>query len=186
MKEGNVYKRYAEKANFLIEKELLTILMEANVAVPRILAEEENTLVLSYLPGETLPIYLQRMEREKATETEIIALTNAIANWLRSYYMAVRQNDSSIIRGDVSGSNFLVSGQGIAGVDFEKCTFGSREQDAGRLLADMMPEDGPVSPFKQQFMEMLLESLTEILLLDRTTVLNERDEVLAERRLQQV
>lgn len=183
LKEGKVYKRYAEKARFLIEKELLTMLTEANVAVPRILAEEEGTLILSYLPGETLPAYLERMEQEQATEGQIRTLTNAVANWLRAYYLAVKQTSSGIIRGDIAGSNFLVSGQGIAGVDFETCMFGSREQDAGRFLAKMMPEDGVPSPFMQMVMETMLESLTDILLLDRTAVLNERDEELADRRL---
>ena len=186
LKEGKVYKRYAEKAHFLIEKELLTMLTEANVAVPRILAEEEGMLILSYLPGETLPAYLERMEQEHATEGQIRTLTNAVANWLRAYYLAVKQTSSGIIRGDIAGSNFLVSGQGIAGVDFETCMFGSREQDAGRFLAKMMSEDGVPSPFMQMVMEMMLESLTDILLLDRTAVLNERDEELADRRLRHV
>ncbi len=186
LKEGKVYKQYEEKAHFLIEKELLTILTEANVAVPRIVAEEEGVLVLSYLPGETLSAYLARMEREQATEEQIRDLTDAVANWLRAYYMAVGQTRSGIIRGDISGNNFLISGQGIAGVDFETCMFGSREQDAGRLLAKMMPEEGIPSPFEQRVMEIMLESLTDILLLDRTAVLNERDEELADRRLRHV
>ena len=80
----------------------------------------------------------------------------------------------------------MISGQGIAGVDFETCMFGSREQDAGRLLAKMMPEEGIPSPFEQRVMEIMLESLTDILLLDRTAVLNERDEELADRRLRHV
>ena len=148
-------------------------LREAGVLVPEVLERRGNELVLAYIPGETIPDFLARMEGTPRPGLMVEA-ADGLCTWFERFYRAVGYPKSGEIRGDVNGRNFILSptspsarrseqagGISVVGVDFQERAFGAAEQDIGRLLAYVRTYDPPHTQVKRLFARLLWQAVLE-------------------------
>jgi len=133
-RRGQVVKVFANHESAMLEAELLRKYYNAGLDVPQVLECRKNELIMEYIPGETIPDFLARMEKEPDEEEFRIA-ARGLCYWLARFYEIVDHAHSGEIRGDVNGRNFLFTKNGVYSVDFEERAYGPIERDIGRLLA---------------------------------------------------
>ena len=184
--DGIVVKQFACEKSASFEMEQLQRLRVAGVLVPSVLFCEGFELGLEYVSGETLPDFIERLERLQcerqassmpypAVLSELEAAAAAIICWLSDFYRAVDSEKTGEIRGDVNGRNFLLDGACCIGVDFEERCFGTREQDIGRLVAFVITYTPQGTEVKAEFARMLMQNAVQILGVDATEVERQRD-----------
>jgi len=131
---GVVVKRLASPEAAAEEAALLRRFYKAGVSVPKLVRRRGNQLVMEFVPGETLPDFLARIEND-SDDALLSETARGLCDWLERFYKAVDFANTGEIRGDINGRNFIVYGGHVTGVDFEARAFGSVEQDIGKLLA---------------------------------------------------
>ena len=129
--EGVVIKECKNHEAARSEGEFLDALRLKGVAVPIVTGVERNTLRLEYIDGKPLPDFLESND----AVIRCSEVSRQIIDWFVSFYDAVDYKNTKEIRGDINGRNFIITDNGVFGVDFEEHTFGRRETDLGRLLA---------------------------------------------------
>jgi RIO-like serine/threonine protein kinase len=108
------------------EASILCMLHSAGVPVPRVIAVQDNLLVLECLPDQPLPDVIECGEYQPEQ------LAQALCTWFEAFARAC----PDVSRGDVNGRNFLYDGTQIYAVDFEQpLQSGSLSCDCGRLAA---------------------------------------------------
>ncbi|MDR1802351.1 MAG: hypothetical protein LBQ94_01980 [Treponema sp.] len=161
LRDGLVVKRLAGPEQAVEEAEILFRFYEAGVSVPRVLKQRHNEIIMEYVPGETIPDFLERMGMER-DETLLLQTAQRLFLWFKNFYEAVGYEQTGEIRGDVNGRNFIIAENRIVSVDFEERAFGKAEQDIGRLLAFIRTYDLGVSVkrhFSRLFESAVLEGL---------------------------
>lgn len=153
---GKVYKECMNEVAAREEYEILSLLHQKGMQVPKPLERHDNLVTMEYISGEALPDLLCE------EGVDLAALARALVEWMGVFYAAVEHAESGWIRGDVNGRNFLVDSNGLVwGVDFESRVYGKMEQDGGRLLAFLESYDLP----DPRTGEMLAENMAEALVL---------------------
>ncbi|MCL2517157.1 MAG: hypothetical protein FWF15_01215 [Oscillospiraceae bacterium] len=144
-----------ESASF--EAAMLEKLYAAKVRVPKFIAQENNVIKMSYIPGETIPDLL-----EHEFDTQKVA--DGIVKWFADFYRAEN------FRGDVNGRNFLWDGENIWGVDFEEEVFGVKEQDFGRLIAFILTYTSPHIHIKTEFADKMFRESVKTFNFDKNLI----------------
>ena len=122
LEDGVVVKRHHDGDALLREANLLRRLHQAGLAVPALLALEEDALRLEYLEGPTYADLVDTMTPQQA---------DSLGSWLALYHSI-----TGSLRGDCNLRNFLWSDGRCVGVDFEdREVFGEPEVDMGKILA---------------------------------------------------
>jgi tRNA A-37 threonylcarbamoyl transferase component Bud32 len=162
LRDGLVVKRLATPEQAVEEAEILFRLYEAGVSVPRVFKQLHNEIVMEYIPGETIPDFLARLETER-DEVSLRQAAQRLFLWFKNFYEAVGYERTGEIRGDVNGRNFIIAENRVISVDFGERVFGKAEQDIGRLLAFIRTYDLGVSVkrhFSRLFESAVLEGLS--------------------------
>jgi tRNA A-37 threonylcarbamoyl transferase component Bud32 len=145
---GIVIKQHADGDAMRREVRALEHLHQAGLAVPTLLAVEENALKLQYLAG---PTYAELVETMTFKQAE------AIADWLADYHRI-----TGLLRGDCNLRNFLWSKETCVGVDFEDyATAGEWEIDMGKILAFAVTYNPPLTAKKADCAALLLQAFGE-------------------------
>ena len=134
LRDGLVVKRFASQEQAVEEAEILFRLYEAGVSVPRVFKQVHNEIIMEYVPGETIPDFLERMGTVR-DEVLLRQTAQRLFLWFKNFYAAVGYERTGEIRGEVNGRNFIIAENRVVSVDFEERAFGKAEQDIGRLLA---------------------------------------------------
>lgn len=171
LKDGLVYKVCLNSDMAIAEGETLSLLKKASVAVPSVLDIKDNTLVLEYIDGMTIPDFLEREESLGRVEK----VSRDIVAWFFSYYKAVEARHISEIRGDVNGRNFIITSNSVYGVDFEERVIGKKETDIGRFLAYIFTYTLPNTKVRDKLYRLLYVQFIELLNLDEQEVINARE-----------
>jgi len=153
LSDGLVYKERAKASDAEYEADRLRCLRTAGVTVPEVVDVRGNSIVMEFIPGETLPDFLTRMEIEP-DENTLHDAAIGLCGWLEKFYSAVDYTKTGEIRGDVNGRNFIISNGRVTGVDFEKQSFGPAEEDIGRLIAFIRTYDPAYTDVKRRFSAM--------------------------------
>jgi len=169
--DNMVFKEHKSSKAASLEAEALTSLIQKGVAVPEVIKVESNVLCLEYIEGTPLPDFLLKQE----TVSKCSKAADDIVNWFESYYNAVNYSATSEIRGDVNGRNFIITNNGIVGVDFEDHVYGRMETDLGKLLAYIATYSYDDTCMQKTMENMLTESMIkrfslseDMLLADKT------------------
>jgi len=161
LRDGLVVKRLTGPEQAVEEAENLFRLYQAGVSVPRVMKQIHNEIIMEYIPGETIPDFLERMEAER-DEALLRQTAQRLFLWFKQFYEAVDYGRTGEIRGEVNGRNFIIAENRVVSVDFEERAFGKAEQDIGRLLAFIRTYDLAVSVkrhFSRLFESAVLEGL---------------------------
>ena len=127
---------------------------EAGVRVAPIIQAEEPVILYRWLPGETLCDLLEQAEEDPVREKRLFSALPRLCQWLKGFYAA----SGGLILGDAHLRNFLLlPGGEIAGVDFEACCPGPREEDAARLVAFTLTYDPALTEKKRRLASLLLQ-----------------------------
>lgn len=167
-----IEKVFACGDSMLRETEILKLLKEKGVAVPKILAERNNCLILTDIGERT---FLDIYEEAEADMRDCGRIAIGLAEWLADFYGAARLPDNGqLILNDINFRNFVVIGYDdvctIAGVDFENVSPGFIEADIGRLAAYGLTYDPPMTEWKVCFVKCVVDSLCHRLDVDRNVV----------------
>lgn len=145
LEDGVVVKRYADESALLREEQALKRLCRAGLAVPSLLGGGENYLLMEYIPGETYQALTEKMTYGKA---------EALAGWLAKY-----RRITGHLKGDVNLRNFLWTGKGCVGVDFEDIPMmGEPEIDMGKIIAFAATYKPSFSAEKAECARLMLEA----------------------------
>jgi serine/threonine-protein kinase RIO1 len=177
LRNGIVEKHFASAEGAAFEAAMLERLYAAGIRVPKLIAHENHMLKMSYMPGETIPDFLTRLEN-CPEESMLQKAADNMIQWLEDFYRAMDTEKTSEIRGDVNGRNFLWDGEQCWGLDFEEQTIGAKEQDIGRLLAFVLSYDPPDSLVKTGFADRLLQKSIDTLDANPAAVFHYRDQEL--------
>jgi len=171
--EAAVCKRFSRGAAGR-EKEAayLAALAARGVAVPRLLEEGEDYLLLEYLDGPTLLDVLLAPEDAGATAVgratgNVIA---ALGDWLGAFYTAAAAiSGEATVFGDVNFRNFIVRDR-VFGLDLEACRPGRPEEDVGGMAAYALTYTPPFTPWKRSLARTICRKLGEALALDGAAI----------------
>lgn len=145
------------------ELETVRRLEAAGVRAAPILRAEEPVILYRWLPGETLCGLLEQAEEDPVREKRLFRALPGLCRWLGGFYAAA----GGLILGDAHLRNFLLlPGGEIAGVDFEACRPGPREEDAARLAVFALTYDPALTEKKRRLASHLLQSCCRELTLD--------------------
>ncbi|MCK4260367.1 MAG: phosphotransferase [Halanaerobiales bacterium] len=156
-----------------IEKEAywLNLLKEQGILVPEIFAQGEDYLILEYLQGETLCDCFTRQE-DLGNSIDQLVLDRFFC-WLKEFYQTVRVEQNWIL-GDVNLRNFILDEKNmIYGIDFEECSLGEIEEDAGKICAFALTYTPAFTLWKSELTRVLMGGLVRELALDFDLVKNE-------------
>jgi len=171
LRDGLVEKHFSSESSAAFEAQALKHLQTFGVRVPRVMEQSGCVLKLEYIPGETLPDYIERLESSSWTTLDICTVAEAVVNWLSEFYRAVDTDKTGEIRGDVNGRNYIFDGVHCIGVDFEERTHGEKEQDIGLLIAYILNYDPPETIVKKAFADRLLSAAVQVLGVDSDKVI---------------
>jgi len=156
-----IVKKFKNPARCQKEAEILTLLYDAGLAVPKIIYAAADHLVLSYLPGITFLEWLEREEKAGCPKENYLSCLHDFARWLKAFYQITAQKLSpGLILGDVNLRNFLL-GEKFFGLDFEDCRPGLPEEDLGRFCAYVLTYNPAFTRWKYQFVAACKEIVAE-------------------------
>ena len=171
LRDGLVEKSFSSDTSAVFEAQALRHLQTSGVRVPKVIEQSGCVLKLEYIPGETLPDFIERLETSSWTRQEICTAADAVINWLNEFYRAVDTDKTGEIRGDVNGRNYIFDGVNCIGVDFEESIHGEKEQDIGLQIAFILNYDPPDTLVKKIFADRLLSTAVQVLGVDSDRVI---------------
>ncbi|MEL7646900.1 MAG: hypothetical protein AAGU76_02345 [Sedimentibacter sp.] len=169
-----IAKKFSCQKDFQNEKRVLEILKGKGVKVPEILGERNRTLYLEHLGSTTLLNWYEKAEAENLSNCTM--MISKLAQWLKSFYGAMLSSSGEqMILDDVNLRNFIIHDDEIYGIDFELCSKGRIERDAGRIAAYILTYEPPFTPWKVSFRNIAVKTLAKELNLDVLNILSEED-----------
>ena len=191
---GDLYilKKMSQIQEQKYELELLQLLHENGVAVPRIIEVWENYILMEYIEGDLLLEVYEKTEllethAEEKTDNSIgeglfncgnkinqemsSLIIEILFDWLEKFYQATRKYyGKQWILNDVNFRNFIIQEKKIYGIDMELCGPGVIEDDLGKMAAfaeNYIPSN---TEWKQGFVKLFIDSGIERFHVDRDSV----------------
>jgi len=171
LRNGVVEKHFASDIAAAFEAQALKRLQISGVRVPKVIEQCGCVLKLEYVPGETLPDFIERLEVSSWDRQEVLTAADAVVHWLSDFYRAVDNDKTGEIRGDANGRNYIFDGVNCIGVDFEERIHGEKAQDIGVLIAYVLHYDPPRTLVKKALADRLLSSAEKVLGIDTHRVI---------------
>lgn len=173
-----ILKKFENIESYIREKEILHILKNANVNVPSIIKEEDNSLYLEDLGGVTFLDWYEESEKQNTLDTNMIY---QLCNWLKDFYKAVFDYfNEQVILYDVNFKNFIICGDKIYGIDFEQTLTGNISEDAGKLSAYALTYAPSMTEWKINFRNIFIDIMSKELNLKKEIIIaEEKKELLA-------
>ena len=171
LKDSIVYKEFCNQEAAKVEEDILVTLRQAQTRVPKVIQRQNNILQLEYIEGITIPDFLVTTSSLKDCDS----IASSIIRWLIDFYRAVNNPLTNEIRGDINGRNFIISKDGIYGVDFEERIYGTIERDIGRLLAYVSTYRVKNYALRKRLTEDLFRYANELLPVEADLLLEEMD-----------
>lgn len=161
-----VIKEFQLRESYIIEKQIYhQLLITKDVQIPQLLLADDDHLVLEleYIEGRLVLELLEELENTKPntnTKREAIDLLTQLIQWLNKFYLELnKDNDTkSFIYGDVNLRNFIMTKNGLVGIDFEQCQDGDTGEELSYLLAMYMMYD----PIKSEFKNTVVSRVCEL------------------------
>lgn len=157
-----VLKKYKDIYKKNKEEEILRLLYNENLNTPKIVMENEDSLVLEYINGITLTDWL--LTNEININNKYDNLIISLVKWIYNYDQLI-EKCYPLYKGlgDVNLRNFLVSNDEIYGVDFEDVGGGCIEQDISGIILYILTYDPPYTQWKIGFAQKFYQYSQEII-----------------------
>ena len=172
-----IKKEFANSEDYLREKEILETLKKADVKVPSIIKGEDKSLYLEDLGDMTLLQWYEEAEKQNTLDRAIIW---KLCSWMKAFYEALLDHyKEPLVLYDPNFKNFLICGDQVYGIDFEQTRPGNMAEDAGKLSAFALTYDPPMTEWKRNFRNVLLDILSKELNVEKERILAEEKKELA-------
>ena len=150
-----VRKTFCDEASFEKELQIYRLLQDTPLPCAKVLRTEENALVLTRLPGQTLVECLEQQEQTGVMDREV---WRKLAAWLADFH-----RHTGFVMTDVNLRNFLYDSQTktLHGLDFEECDTGSKQLCAARVLAFLLSYRPQNTRMKQDISMYLMQLFTQ-------------------------
>lgn len=139
------------------EAKMISYLYDAGVKVPRLLAMDNNTLMLEYIRGETMSETLETYEKRALDASEPVL---ALRRWITSYHEAGKSFPDMKVtsKGDLALTNFTYTPAGeIYGYDFEEGDYtGDWIKDLHMLAANILTQEPMFTDYKKDTVRVFL------------------------------
>lgn len=124
----------------LKERAVLERCFEKGVSVPGVIAYRDNTLVMEFVEGETLSdvldgIWLTKSLSGEESRSRLDSIARSLGDWLALFHGAF---DYSMRRGDAIVRNFILSQNGVTGIDFEESSESDVIDDVGEICSSVL------------------------------------------------
>lgn len=174
-----VRKTFCDEASFQKELQIYRLLQDTDLPCAQVLRTEENALVLTRLPGQTLVDCLEQQEQSGVMDREV---WRKLVSWLADFHQ-----HTGFVMTDVNLRNFLYDSQTqtLYGLDFEECDTGSKYLCAARVLAFLRTYRPQNTPLKLDISKYLRQLFVQQWGLDSDLLFGEylrQEAVLRKRR----
>lgn len=155
-----------------IENEYNALKRLVDLHVPRILTRGQSSMCMEYIPGETLLQCLENAEMQKRPFYEYIDL---LVRFLQDIYTTIPGK----IYGDVNLRNFILTGEGLWGVDLEESCTGNISADIGKAAAFILTYRPAETEYKFKTVSYLIERSCNIFSVSKQDIDHEKEFELA-------
>ena len=174
-----VVKVFPEGEAFHRELQMYRLLQDGGLPCAAVLAAQENTLVLTQLPGRNL---VDCLEEQEQTGRPVWNVWEKLVEWLIAFH-----RHTGLVMTDVNLRNFLYDEKTnmLYGVDFEECDVGSMAVCAARVAAFIRTYTPAHTALKQELSQYILNRFAQECGLECDTLVREagrQEEKLLERR----
>lgn len=147
-----VIKTFAEEEVFQKELQVYSLLQDKDLPCAKVIRAENNTLVLSELPGQNLVECLEQQER---TGLPLWEVWDKLVAWLAAF-----THHTGLVMTDVNLRNFLYDDKTriLYGLDFEQCGPGNIITSAARLGAYIRTYKPENTLLKQEISQYVLRT----------------------------
>lgn len=128
---------------------------------PKLLGYDDSKLLLalSYIKGDNVLELLEYYERINFIEQSSQILIEVL-EWLNQFYTAIGITGDEVF-GDVNLRNFIITDDGVFGVDFENVKSGERKSEIMEVLAFYMLYDPIKSDVKKSVVGLVRKKYLE-------------------------
>ncbi len=149
-----IWKKMKSEELFQHEKEVLEILYNHGVAVPRIIESGDRELLLEYIEGTLFIDEFEKMESRISDEKEIQNCIEKLLEWLTQFYKAMEEvYGVTMTLQDVNFRNYILHNNQVYGIDFERCAQGEVADDLGKIAAFALMYEPRETKWKKQFVQ---------------------------------
>jgi tRNA A-37 threonylcarbamoyl transferase component Bud32 len=100
--------------------------------------QENNVLILSYIPGQNICDYLNDQQTSEEEKEKCVKL---LAEWFIQFHTFFKTEQGFQIRGDATLRNFILYKDRIWGVDFEESRIGKPGEDLATFCSSILTTD---------------------------------------------
>lgn len=175
-----VVKNYLQpKSKAKKEVDLLKLLREKGVSVPKIFMQQDQYIIMEYIEGKTLVQAIEEREACNKLEEGYCYQSNrqlirTLTQWMSRFY---QYTNEKIILKDINLRNFIIDNNGtIYGFDFEDCDIGEIEEDVAKICAYMLTYDPPFTSWKLEFVKEAFYIFAEKFHIDQGLLLKKVEE----------
>ncbi len=142
-----ILKQY-ESGNPEWEYEILKMLSEHGLNVPRPYFFDRKYLIMDYIPGVLLCDLVEAVDMSWIEE---------IVEWFIAFHSIMRQEGNSYLKNDVNLRNFIFFNDEFYGIDFETISFGHPARDIGALAAYILTNSPRFTKTKQKAVHQIIK-----------------------------
>ncbi|MEM2142194.1 MAG: hypothetical protein QXQ81_02920 [Candidatus Thorarchaeota archaeon] len=126
--DGDIVAKLFEKNTLSVERDVLLGCTEAGIPVPRLIAADNDVILMEYVPGANMVDLINCSYAE--------SMIDALAEWYHRFHHSMKRN-----RGDSILRNFIWTHRGVVGVDFEESASGEWIDDIAGIAASLLDTD---------------------------------------------
>ncbi|MHA1906788.1 MAG: hypothetical protein ACW98Y_05815 [Candidatus Thorarchaeota archaeon] len=154
-KEHNLIAKAFVTGNYEIELNLLKQSFTGGLKVPEVIDAKDGVLLMRFVSGELL---VDRINR-----TFDLNLIDDLAQWYFDFHSL-----QPLLKGDPRLRNFIVTDDGLFGVDFEEANKGHWIVDLGGIAASLLDTDPINDPRKRKLIWKFFDKYLELKGIDRS------------------
>lgn len=156
-----IYKDYCgDFEGFRKEIEYLKILADFPRARPKLIETLDGAVVREYIEGKTLEEKLNRQEEiidkgdSYVTDSNFKIIINLL-EWLNQFYIYMNEKLGEVtVLKDIELNNFII-GKNTTYVDYSCCEYGEKEQDAAKIISEVLTLKSQVTTWRMFFSRQL-------------------------------
>ena len=145
-----IVKKFNNIDSMLIEAEILDILNQNKVWVPKLIDVSNDEVTLEDLGDTTFLDWIEK--EEKSLSVSYHKMIIKLLGFFQKFYKATSDfYGKQYIMNDINLRNFLINNNKIYGIDFELCEEGKIETDIGKMIAYIITYDPIATDWKFKF-----------------------------------
>jgi tRNA A-37 threonylcarbamoyl transferase component Bud32 len=136
------------------ESRVLVEAFQKGIPVPEIYGMAGKAIIMEYVKGPTICDVLN--------DTLNPVLCVDLGVWFSEFHTAFKAGQRTLVKSDCNLKNFLLSKNGVVGVDFELARLGNPLEDLGEVCSHILDTDPMFVPEKYRLCKVFLDKYQEM------------------------